>query len=213
MKTKRGSKPKEAPETFTVGPEETEFASPEDDPKSNGKTKDRMAFSFDVLEDGSPDLGSMREKTKDRLRQIFNDPKMAEAFGSSRVNQSPPVQIFHPAMVDSIYSLFGAIEALVAMRFFEVPEPIAKRIFTYSPTEKEALADPTLRVMNKYASGWFQKYQDEVALVGLLATFTIAKINACTMMMKMQKAQDVKPENKQESKAENTEPVKENNVM
>lgn len=171
-------------------PEDTQTAAPASAPatapeSSNGKPKDRFQISFDLNEDGTPDFSAMRGKTKEKVRQFFTDPKIAAEFGSKPADTSPQVQIFHPAMISSMYDMLGTLEAIAAQRWGKIPPQIAKQVFTYTETEKEALTGPTIRVMNKYAAEWMIKYQDEIALATLLIALTTAKVNAAILMSTM----------------------------
>lgn len=161
--------------------------------QTNGnKPKERVTISFDVDEGGSPDFSSMRGKTKERVKQFFSDPKIASEFGTRTA--IPEVQIFHPAMISGMYDMLGTLEAVAAQRWGNIPEPVAKQVFKYTPEEKEALAGPTIRVLNKYVSEWMIKYQDELALASLLIAVTVAKVNAAIVLTKMQAGGQVKRE-------------------
>src|SRR5579863_1198565 len=175
MKTK--NRHQQTSSTSTKAPAASE--QPPESSNGNKKEKDRIQLSFDVNENGAPDYSSMREKTRERLRQIISDPKFAEEIGiPSPAAIHPEVQVFHPAMVGAMYDMMGAIEAAVIPMFFpKVPHVIAKQVFTYTPTEKEMLNGPTTRVLNKYAAEWMIKYQDEIALAGMLVSLTVGKVN------------------------------------
>lgn len=152
--------------------------------------KQRFQLSFDLNEDGSPDLSSMRGKTKEKVVQFFSDPRMAEAFGTSPVK--PHVSVFPPFAVNVIYDALGTIEAMAAQKLGKMPPEIANATFKFSVEEKEMLQAPTARVLDKYATGWMIKYQDEFALAGLILTLTAAKIQMATAAM--QKLREGSPE-------------------
>lgn len=187
MKTKKNNPKSAEPEK----PPESTAASNGAEPHVEGK--DRFNLSFDLNADGAPDFSSMREKTKERARQFFSDPKMAEAFGVKPVAQATAVVDYfpmapgekYPAVIGSMYNTIGVIESLLAQRFAKIPEPIARRVFTYTDEEKMVLAGPTSRVLNKYMPLWLIKYQDEIALANLLISITVAKVNAAIMLARM----------------------------
>jgi hypothetical protein len=179
MKTKRKmDTPKEAKEA--PAPIPTPAPIPEE------KRKERFQLSFDINEDGSPDLSSLRESTRDKVKQFFGNPKIAALFDVKP--QQPEVQVFHPAMISGMYDLVGAIESWAVEKYWAIPQPICKHVFTYSPEEKRALEGPTVRVLNKYAADWMIKYQDEISLATLLLSITIAKINAAKLIAKREAA-------------------------
>jgi hypothetical protein len=205
MKTKNKASKTSLP-GFRETPEETaqreiDDAKEQAAASSNGNKKERVTFSFDVDESGSPDFSSMRDKTKERVKQFFTDPKIAEQFGARPGAAAPEVQIFHPAMVSGLYDMLGAIEATVAQRYGKIPQHIAKQVFTYTPAEKDALAGPTVRVLNKYAAEWMIRFQDEIALATILISLTVAKVNAAITLSKMSQGQSVEMPKKEESES------------
>lgn len=185
MKTKKRPSPKS--ESFTVGPVPEPEPIREENSETTKPVRERFQMSFDLNEDGSPDLTPMRERTKERVREFFSDPRMAAAFGVKPVTAAgPEVQIFHPMMVAGMYSVLGSVETMVAIRMGHIPEHIARQVFTYSANEVEVLTGPTVRVLNKYAAEWMIKYQDEIALATLLISMTINKVNTALLMAKAQ---------------------------
>lgn len=138
-------------------------------------------IAIPLRDDGSIDTSIMRESTKQKLREAMNK---SPEFQSKTVSGAE-VQIFHPAMIGGLYDMLGALESVVVQNVFKIPEPIAKQFCAYTPPEKEALAGPTVRVLNKYAAEWMIKYQDELALATLLTSLTIAKVNAAMMAAKL----------------------------
>lgn len=172
-----------------------------------GARKERFAISFDLNDDGSPDLSSMRDTTKKRVQEFFGDSRMAAAFGAKPA--VPAVEVINPFMVASLYNLLGAVEAAVFGSYMKIPEPIAKQAFTYTPAEVNALTGPTVRVINKHAADWMIKWQDEIALSGMLLTMTVAKITYARAMAKTYVPATVQPA----SQVENEETDKKTGVM
>lgn len=159
-------------------------------------TDNRSRIAIPIKEDGTIDIGAMREATKTKLREALN---LTPDFRQAQPTAAP--QVFHPAMVSGLYDMMGSIESALAQRFFKIPEPVAKQVFAYSPQEKEALTGPTVRVLNKYAADWMIKYQDEITLASLLVTLTVQKVNAALIVSRMQRASTVsavRQEEKQE---------------
>lgn len=166
------------------------FENPEESGAVNEPSKrERFQMGFDLDEDGMPDFSSMRDKTKERLRTFFYNPKSAFVLGAKDPTPAAAeVQIFHPSMVAGMYAMVGALESMAVQHFGNVPESIAKQVFTYTSAEVEALTGPTVRVLNKYAADWMIKYQDELALATMLLAMTVAKVNVAVALAKMQKA-------------------------
>lgn len=147
------------------------------------KKKDRFQLSFDLNEDGSPDLEGMREGTKRKVAEFFQDPKIASAFGARTVEATPPPNFFptlpnekYPTAIGSLYNVLGMLETLSAQLFFKIPGPVAQRAFMYTEMEKEALAVPTVKVLNKHMPDWMIRYYDEIMLGSMLLSMTMAKV-------------------------------------
>jgi hypothetical protein len=193
-------------EVFTVGPDDgAEETAAHIGSESESKKPDRIQLSFDLKPDGSPDFSSMREKTKERMRDVFSNPLLGEQLGIRTL--PPPSDVFHPSMISGMYDMLGTIEqSLFPMFFPKVSEHIWKRVFTYTPEEKAALVPPTTRVINKYASEWMIRWQDEIMLATLLVTITTAKVNAAVMLSRMNHPQPVSEMPKPEEPAK-PEPV------
>jgi hypothetical protein len=201
MKTKK-PKPGSPLPGFRETPEEVAErelaqASETDGGKPNGKIKERFQLSFDLNEDGSPDLAAMRESTREKVKKFFGDPKIAALFGAKA--PTPEVQVFHPSMVAGLYAMLGSIEASVLpMAFSELKPEVAKTVFTYSPAEVAALEGPTVRVLNKYAADWMIKYQDEIALGTILISLTVQKVQIAITLSKRGQAEVIEIPKKQD---------------
>jgi hypothetical protein len=182
MKTKGARKPKTNPEVFTVSAEPASEPAREEPAETSNTTPSRIAIP--LRNDGSIDLDSMRESTKEKLRAAIGATPGMGSGGSAPAQ----VAVFPPQMVFALYGAMGAAESLVAQRVGKVPREIADRVFTYSPQEMELLVPPTSRVLQKYAAEWMIKYQDEIALAVLLTSVTMAKVNACIMLQKASQA-------------------------
>jgi hypothetical protein len=135
--------------------------------------------------DGTINFSSLRERTREKLKKAFTDPAVSDRLGVA--SQAAPVpEVINPLMVSGMYDLVGTVEAMVFSKTAGIPPEIARKVFIYSEKEKEALAGPTIRVMNKYLGPWFVKYQDEWMLISMLVALTIAKATLAQTMMKMQ---------------------------
>lgn len=176
MKTKSSTKPPTpAPQPKSQESEETPIS-------SNDTLKAKIAVPLN--EDGTIDIGTMREKTKDRLKKaLASTPEFSISSGTVAGASAAPM--FPPMVVVSLYRSITMIEVLLAQRMAGIPQPIAQEAFTFSEKELEQLIPPTSRIMAKYATEWMLKYQDELALATMLTTMTMAKVNAAIMLSKI----------------------------
>lgn len=189
MKHKRKLKP-EPVETFTVG----EVEKPENPViQEERETRFKPKISLPINEDGSFDFSTMREATKERLRAaVASSPSL---FPSSAPSE---VMLFPPQVIAVMYGAIGATESMLAQRMGKIPKQIADSVFTYTPQELELLYPPTARVLQKYASEWMIKYQDEIALATLLVSMTVAKVNAAVTLTRGHKAEVVEMPKKED---------------
>lgn len=186
MKTKR--RPKVENEIFTIKEPETENPVIQETPQQKVKPK----ISIPINEDGSFDFTSMRDATKERLR--------AAVASSPSLFPSGPAEVmmFPPQVINVMYGAIGATESMLAQRMGKIPKPIADQVFSYTPQELELLYPPTAKVLQKYASEWMIKYQDEIALATLLTSMTVAKVNAAVTLARTHKAEVVEMPKKEE---------------
>lgn len=144
-----------------------------------GAPAKRLALPID--DKGKIMWDSMRVSTKEEVRKIvegmLRDPELAASFGINK----PLVDVFPVEWTGALYDSLGAIEIALAPKMLGVSPEIARTVFAYSSAEKEKLAGPTSRVINKYAADWLIRFKDEIALLMLLGSITYAKI----MMAKM----------------------------
>jgi hypothetical protein len=185
MKTKR--KPREA-QTTILDPEaadrDVQMDPATQSPAQSNGYKPGSKLQVSLKDDGSIDWEAMRDSTREKVKQAFRStPGLNDGPAAQ-----PPIQMFNPAMVSGMYDMLGSIEATVAERFGKIPQPIAQRVFAYTPAEKEMLAGPTARVLNKYIPDWMIKYQDEIALASTLIAITNAKVNAAITLARMSQA-------------------------
>lgn len=178
MKTKRKFKA-EPLETFTIGEVET----PPQNPVVASAAKPKI--SIPINEDGSFDFSTIREATKERLRvAVAATPSLFPSVSAETV-------LFPPQVIHAMYGAIGAVESMLAQRMGKIPKPIADQCFAYTSNELELLYPPTAKVLQKYASEWMIKYQDEIALATLITTMTITKVNAALMLTRTHRAEVV----------------------
>lgn len=137
---------------------------------------DISRLSVPVDSQGNVLWDRMRNKTKEQFRDILKKPETVKVLGLSPDQTAQVVEVFDPAWTGSLYDSLGKIEAMIGAGVFKITPEQAERVFTYSSLEKEKLASPTAKVINKYASVWMVRFKEEIALAFLLVTITMMKI-------------------------------------
>lgn len=118
-------------------------------------------ISIPLNGDGSIDLSTMREKTKDQLTAAIHRTKgFTGASGAPVVPALSVDRNFVPMMYDSLCASLR----LVGGMFFKWPEDLTK-FMQFSEDEKDKLKEPTALVIEKYAPVWLLTHQEEAALL------------------------------------------------
>lgn len=140
----------------------------------------RLSFPLDAS--GQPDWDKMHGKTREKLKAL--------GIGGTAIADSPKpiVEVFDPAWCGAIFDTVGKVEAFAATKLYKFSPEVADKAFTYSQVEKDKLAGPTAKVINKYAPEWLEKFKDEIALAMLFVTITAVKFQMASLLMAQQKA-------------------------
>jgi hypothetical protein len=139
-------------------------------------------ISIPLTADGQIDYSSMREKTRQKVKELIGE---REATQTKEI-----VEVFDPAWVGSLYDSLGKLEQFAVTKMYKIHPEDAERAFTYSQAEKEKLAGPTAKVINKYAAVWMVQFKDEIALAFLLVTLTTVKFQMASMLSQQRAAME-----------------------
>lgn len=154
-------------------------------------------ISIPLTPNGTIAFDSIRQSTREKLKNILSNPDTAKNLGLSESQAAAvaKVEVFDEQWCGAIFDTIGRIESFAAQRMYKFPPEIADKAFSYSALEKEKLSGPMARVINKYAPTWFEQYKDEVALAMLFVTITAVKFQMAKTMMEMQAkvTKDVSP--------------------
>lgn len=187
MKTKKPVIPK------TEKPDQPEVAPVAQEPESGNGYRPGSKLTINLNEDGTIDLGSMRDKTLEKLRGALKATPGIQA----EVQQAAPVMMFPPPVIHAMYQSVSLLEVMLAQRFGIEPS-VAKNCFTFTPEELNSLTPLTSRVLQKHMSEWMIRWQEEMLLASLLVTMTVSKINAAITLMRMRQVQTAQPAEKPE---------------
>lgn len=111
-----------------------------------------------VTEDGKPDLSTLNEEARDKLRAALEEAA-----------PEPPEPI-QPAVVGFALAALARIEAAIVAPKFGLSAEQAADILLPKPPLKDSLEEAAARVLNKYSGAWF-RYQDELVLGALLVSW------------------------------------------
>lgn len=149
-------------------------------PVANEKesTIPRLGVPYDT-NTGKIVFEGMRPSTKDKIRVLLDDPRIAKELGVS-ANVSSASSAENDALagivVNVLYDAIGSLAVILAKsRGFGSHAELLR----YTEQEKEQLSAPTLKVLSKYdlLGG---KYADELLLVAAVGSITAGHIMAMT---------------------------------
>jgi hypothetical protein len=150
-------------------------------PQSDGMTP--KVFRLLITPDGKIAWDRMRESTKGELKELLSRPDVQKFAGIG--GDAKPVEVISPEWVDRLYDMLGVLESTAFVKIGGISPEVAKSVFTYSQAEKDTLREPTAKVINKYATAWMIRFQDEIALGFLLGSITMVKVQAAIMLSKL----------------------------
>jgi hypothetical protein len=141
-------------------------------PEAENLKSTKPRFSVTLKEDGTLDLSSMREDTRNRLREILRDPRTQELLGG--VNMP---ELVSDQDIRMLYDLVGMIEAYAFSIAGKIDYDIAQKHAKWTEQQKDMLLQPSKNVILKNADkmAFAIRWKDEVILCMLLLTITRAK--------------------------------------
>lgn len=157
-------------------------------PASVAPESDVTRVSFPVGPDGNVVWDSIRTATKEKLRTIIQNPETSKALGIVDTTK-PTVEVFDPEWTGSLYDAIGKLESFAAQKLYKISPDVAEKAFHFTDLEKDKLAGPTAKVINKYASTWMVQFKDEIALAFLFVTITAVKLQMAQALQRIETAQ------------------------
>jgi len=173
VKTK--AKSKAAGEVETAKPAPATGVAPIPSESSVDATANRKTFAVYVDANGKIEVDRLQERTKAQLRSLFQDSSLPGKLGIASAAVPAP-QFVSTEMVSAFYDTLGNIESLIGQKVFKVSSDIASKAFTFDAEKKKSLTPLTVKVANKYAWEWLQKYGDEIMLLSVFVGVTLSQV-------------------------------------
>lgn len=153
-------------------------------PENSPETQERVVVSWFVDDKGAIQWDRMRPKMKDAIRDFVTNAEVQRQFGAS--GEAPAsVEMFDPKWTGTLYDVIGKVESFFAAKMYKISPEICEQAFTYTPAEKDKLAEPTAKVINKYAPIWLVQFKDEIALAFLFVTITAVKLQMAVALQQL----------------------------
>ncbi len=133
---------------------------------TEAQVREKIAITLD--ENGGLDLGSMREKTKQKLVEALRKSNR-ELFPA---DAKPPVVRMPDGMIQWAYKILGTAETMLAST--RMPAEIAEQVFPFTDPEISALMEPTQKVLAKHVGTL--KWQEEIELFVVLSGIHFRKM-------------------------------------
>jgi hypothetical protein len=123
--------------------------------------------------DGTFDVESMRSSNKDALRTALSDPSLAASLGIASTQDANDARLL-TTITGGLFDGLSFVSVALAKRAGYSDSQAAIAAFT--PDEKDVLAEPTAKVINKWFPDIGGKYRDEIMLCLALTNVIGAKI-------------------------------------
>jgi len=138
---------------------------------SEDSTTKRVSFAMKA--DGTFDVESMRSSNKDALRAALSDPSLAASLGITSTQDANDARLL-TTITGGLFDGLSFINIALAKRAGYSDAQAAIAAFTSD--EKEMLAEPTAKVINKWFPDIGGKYRDEIMLCLALTNVIAAKV-------------------------------------
>lgn len=135
----------------------------------------RLAIPLDA--EGRVLVENMRESSKEKLKSLFSDAKLARELGVSATDNVAAAPGLRPELMYPLIHGLSFFDMLIVARFTRAPREIIERVVPYSQEEAGLLAPALSAVIDKHGGGTFlAKYREEIDLGGLLVAMTLHKV-------------------------------------
>lgn len=174
------------------GPIPIEFVEPGPAPaepfpdRKAAAAQSRVMVSIPLNDDGHPDWSRAREKTIDKFKEIVNDDATKELLGKKGAEIPPLSKDFVNFALDT----FFRTEAMVFAVSKKIPPALAFKLFQLSAEEHEKIDPLAGRVLAKWLPEWLVKFEDEIALAGLLINSSVAHFAIATAAIEAQRKKE-----------------------
>lgn len=142
------------------------------------KKRELNRLTINLDDNDKPDFSAMRDKTRDKLKSLIQDPGVAKELGITRDEAPARSNVLPPFVKTAAVRMLSQLDTLIVARVTQAPPAIVLAVAPYTPEEQAMIAEPLENVLNKYGGKLLSRWGDEVALAGLLAMITMTKIEA-----------------------------------
>jgi hypothetical protein len=124
--------------------------------------------------DGRIEWDRLRDRTREELRIMLSDPRIAAELGATGVSSAAP-EMIDGATVGMLYGALGAL-MVGAAKAAGYPDDQALTL-NFTAAEKAELLAPTAKVLSKY-TGALGRWEDEIMLSFALGSVVFSKVSA-----------------------------------
>jgi hypothetical protein len=172
LKIKRGRPRKTEP--VVAAPEPAAVPAPQPEKSSSGRfvSKSTSRILVAVDSNGLVDFQKMGRDQAKQLRDLVTKSEVQLQLGIGPSNLH-----FNPDDCKALYDGIGAIQRVLATWFLHYPEPCLAAL-DYTDSEKEALADPTAKMLDAYAPKILAKHGPFLAWAMVFGNMEARKFGA-----------------------------------
>lgn len=161
----------------------------------------RVLISIPVNDDGSPDWSRVKDKTRDKFREICADPSTQSLLGKEEAEAAPAPKELADAAVGMYFQTMAMTFAVTK----KIPLPLASQLFRLTNEEHEKLDPLAQQVLGKYLPEWLARFGPEIALTKVLIDVTLIKYAGANKVAAEWKAAHEKPVQKGNNEPKGTE--------
>jgi len=170
------------PAASSTGKESSSTPAPAGPPDTSAAAR---RLSLPLRDDGSFAVENMHASTRAKLADVLAHPRTAKDFSVSLPAgaEAAGVPALPPVLGGALVQLISGLECLAIQRATHAPDDVIKDIVPYDADERAMIEPSLMAVLNKYGGALTSKYGDEIALVTLLGSLTLAKLAAVRQVM------------------------------
>lgn len=190
MKTKRpvGRPRKDA----TVTPKEISEVNgtpPPDVQDSIRDAEDKIFLQIHTVE-GKPDPSRMRETTKEKLRELYNNAEVLKAIGVVKKKESggDGDLTIGSDEANALLDVIQMVKVPGATAIYKCSPAIAAQAFTDSELQRSKMTPHLAKVLNKWSPLILKTWKDEIGLAVVMLSVVNAQIRTMHILIDSQKA-------------------------
>jgi hypothetical protein len=162
------------------------------EPKPSEESATRVSFSVEA--DGSPDWERMQEKSREKLREVLQNPEVqrelevspAPAPKKREISKSNSEE-FGEDEANAFLDMLSGVDSFAASKIYAIPRDVTDRAFAFEDYHRKKLTPPMIRLMNKWAPLVLKTWKDEIGFALVMFSTVNAQVRIMHHLEKQRK--------------------------